>query len=56
MLSFGKVAHIAQENVVIGLAAKTASFHWSRHPWQYLNQFQLPPNKISTRYTFLHTH
>ena len=29
---FGKVAHIAQGNFVIGQFAKMNSFHWSRHP------------------------
>ena len=36
---FGEVAHIAQENCVIGQFVKMNSCHWSRHPWQYLNQF-----------------
>ena len=29
----GEVAHIAQQNFVIGQFAKTKSFHWSRCPW-----------------------
>ena len=48
---FGKVAHIThttQQNFVIGQFAKMNIFHWSRHPWQYLNQYLLAPNKIST--------
>ena len=55
-LLFGKVAHIAQENLVIGQFAKMNSFHWLRHPWQYLNQFTLSPNEITTTFTSLCTH
>ena len=34
-----EVAHIAQENFMIGQFAKMNLFHWSRCPWQYLNHF-----------------
>ena len=49
---FGMVVHIAhntQQNFLIGSFAKSDSFHWLRQILQYLNQYPLSPDDISTR-------
>ena len=51
---FGMVAliqHTMQQNFVIGWFAKMNTPHWLRHLSQYLNQYPLSPDDISTRYT-----
>ena len=52
---FGEVAHIAQENLMIGQFAKMNTFHWSRYPLQYLKQLSLSPTKLQ-QCTLLHIH
>ena len=51
---FGIVAlipHPTQQNFVIGQFAKMATSHWSRHILQYLNQYPLSSDEISTTCT-----
>ena len=48
---FGMEAHLphtTQQNFVIGEFAKMNTIHWLRHLWQYINQYPLSPDDIST--------
>ena len=47
------ITHTTQQHFVIGQFAKMDTSHWLRHRsiLQYLNQYPLSPDHISTTYT-----
>ena len=52
------IVHTTQQNFLIGSFAKSDSFHWLRHRYQYLNQYPLSPNVIfptDTSYIYIST-
>ena len=50
------IAHTTEQTFLIGTFAKLKIIHWLRHCHQYLNQYVLPLNQISTTdnpYTYI---